>query len=77
MSNTSIQLPTEIWSRIQLFNSHPCADMIRKLKDDLASDYPEEYDPDAFVQNLTLEVLNWLPSSPFHHQHAIFYKPQH
>ena len=63
MSITSIQLPTELWTRIMRFNSHPCADMIRKLKDGIVpDDYVQiddsVFDPDAFVDNLTLEVLN-------------------
>jgi len=51
MSNTSIQLPTELWDRIMRFHAHPCADLIRKLKDDLASNYPEEFVLDLIFMN--------------------------
>ena len=53
---------------------HPCADMIRKLKDEID---PDDYihingsvfNPDDFVDNLTLEHLNWCYRYPSHHKY--------
>ena len=50
-----------------LFNSHPCADLIRKLHDRERDFY--DYEEDNFVNSITCDTLNYCSNYPYHHWH--------
>ena len=61
------QLPQDIWNKIHLYNSHPCADMIRELKEEAQED--NHFIEDYCIYHLYGTYLEYCAKYPYHIEH--------